>query len=249
MQQADWRAAYIALALAPLLACPMVYLLLPKSLDLGKQGKIAASGAGITLAGATRSHHFWLIAVAFLLVSAAVSGSIANFVPILTHRGLSATEAASMASIIGLAVVAGRIIAGLCLDRFWAPAVAAIMLSAPAVATFLLMQAGLPDAWLVGVAILIGLAAGAEFDLIAFLTSRYFGIAHYGKIYGWLYAAFIAGAAAGPPLFGHLYDRAASYAPALTLASMLFVAGSLLLLFLGRYPKLTVNHSATVAGS
>jgi len=54
--------------------------------------------------------------------------------------------------------------------------------------------------------VLIGFAAGAEFDIIAYLASRYFGLKNYSKIYSFLYASFSIGAAMGPPLFGLAFD-------------------------------------------
>jgi MFS family permease len=90
---------------------------------------------------------------------------------------------------------------------------------------------------LLGVAVaLIGLAAGAEFDLIAYLCSRYFGLKNYSQIYAWQFVAFSIASGAAPMIFGRVFDSAGSYNPALIAAALLFVAGGALLLALGRYP-------------
>ena len=77
--------------------------------------------------------------------------------------------------------------------------------------------------------------AGAEYDLIAFLVARYFGMKSYGVIYGALYSFFAVGAGIGPPVFGAAYDRSHSYAAPLTFAGVAMLAGALALLGLGRY--------------
>ncbi len=44
----------------------------------------------------------------------------------------------------------------------------------------------------------LGFAMGAELDLMGFLVARYFGLAEFGRIYGWLYGAFIFASGLGP---------------------------------------------------
>ena len=69
-------------------------------------------------------------------------------------------------------------------------------LSLPAVACGLLL--GMPSSplALAIAALLIGLAAGAELDVIAFLTSRYFGMRSFGEIYGVQLMFFAVGSGA-----------------------------------------------------
>ncbi|HYZ20679.1 MAG TPA: hypothetical protein VE690_00855, partial [Rhodopila sp.] len=63
--------------------------------------------------------------------------------------------------------------------------------------------------------ILFGLSAGGEVDLLAYLVSRYFGLRHYARVYGWMLSAFGTGVGIGPVLAGWTRDSAGSYAPAL----------------------------------
>ena len=86
-------------------------------------------------------------------------------------------------------------------------------------------------------AIFIGLAGGAEFDLVAYMTSRYFGLRHYGKLYGILFSSVIAGAALGPLMFGFGFDMTGSYQAVLLTVTGLFLVGSASQLLLGPYPK------------
>ena len=84
--------------------------------------------------------------------------------------------------------------------------------------------------------ILIGFAAGAEFDIIAYLASRYFGLKNYGKIYSLLYAAFALGAAVAPAIFGRAHDKFGNYDQIFFVSAILFLLGSVILLGLGKYP-------------
>lgn len=83
---------------------------------------------------------------------------------------------------------------------------------------------------------LLGFAAGAEADLIAYLTGRYFGMANYGKIYGMLYMPFGLFSAASPVVYAQVFDRTGSFDPMLQVAIGLFIVGGALLLTLGKYP-------------
>ena len=63
-------------------------------------------------------------------------------------------------------------------------------------------------------------------------------MAHYGKIYGFLYIPFGIGSALSPIIYGRVRDTTGSYDPMLFAAIFMFAIGGALLLALGRYPKL-----------
>ena len=85
--------------------------------------------------------------------------------------------------------------------------------------------------------ILIGFAAGAELDLMAFLAARYFGLAHYAKIYSILYATLAVCSGTAPMIFASVYDATGSYDLGYSMAAGLFLVSVVLILLLGRYPK------------
>jgi cytochrome c2 len=91
---------------------------------------------------------------------------------------------------------------------------------------------------------LIGLAAGAEYDLLAFMVARYFGMKSYGGVYGALYSFFALGAGVGPVVFGSNFDRTHAYTESLHLASALFLIPAVALLALGRYRQFTTGAAA-----
>ena len=244
-----WQTGYLAVGgFILVVSVPLIALLLeeqPKvaSVSAASSGSATASAAaatsplpGFVLAEALRQVAFWKIAIGFFLVSGVIAALIINLIPLLVDRGLAQQSAASIAGVMGIAVLVGRVGIGFLLDRFAAPAVARILLGICAVGCFALT---IPDAslWLVTISVLsLGLAAAAEVDLVAYLTSRFFGMRSYGEIYGWQLTSFYLGAALGPLAAGMAYDHYQSYAPTLYFACGAMVFGALVTGSLGK-PK------------
>jgi MFS transporter, OFA family, oxalate/formate antiporter len=235
-----WRAMFPIVALLPLLVALPVCLMLfrePRP-DERPAALNAADGnvAGMTFGAAVKTRQFWTLWISILLIAAAYGGAHIHMIPIVMDHGFSLPAAAGMMSIVGLGLLVGRIGVGFLLDRIWGPAVGFPVLCLPAVACFLLMGTG-SDVMAISVAaFLLGFAAGAESDLIAFLAARYFGMAHFGRIYGMLYMPFGLFSAISPLIYGIVRDRTGSYDAMLVVAAGLFVAGGALLVTLGRYP-------------
>jgi len=239
IEEYGWRKAFLGISLLPLaVALPVVIWLFREPEAKDANPLIApVSHAGVTVREALRDYRFWVIAASILCVAIGVGGSITNFQPLLMDRGFQPQEAAKIAGAIGISVIVGRLVAGYLIDRFWAPLVTLPMLALPAVACFLLAQSEVPAAAALLSAMLIGLAAGAETDLVAYLTARYFGLANYGRLYGLQYSVFGFASGISPFLFGKVFDVTGSYQPILYVAAVLFVVGAVALLTLGRYPK------------
>ena len=204
--------------------------------------------AGYSFAEALRSYRLWVLCFGIFLVGGSVAGLITSFVAMLTDRGFSLAEAAGYASIIGFSVICGRLGAGLLVDRLWAPAVAAVLLSFPAAAALALDMAPLTPVLAGLCAALIGLGAGAEVDLLAFLTSRYFGLRRYGSIYAVTFVFFSVSAGLAPTAFGLVYDWSGTYSLALRFAATACILGSLAMLTLGRYPDFAGRRDTKAIG-
>lgn len=232
-----WRNAILCIALLPVtLAFPIVFVWFKPIAVLSAEHSATSSQAGLTLRQATRDFRFWVLTFSILIIYLAISGVMTNLVPALTDTGLNSSQAAQIAGGVGLAMIIGRIGVGILVDRFWAPGIAAIILVLPAFSCWLFQTSSdLPTLYFA--AIILGLAAGAELDLLAFLTARYFGTTHFAKIYAFQYAALAIGSATAPTLFAHIYDVQGTYTLAFTLAMVFFVIGGSILLSLGRYPN------------
>jgi MFS family permease len=83
--------------------------------------------------------------------------------------------------------------------------------------------------------VLLGIAAGTEIDMLGYLSSRYFGLRHFGQLYGYIFAVFSAGAALGPYVLGVCFDQFHSYNDALFGYVGLLVLASGLIVSLGAY--------------
>ena len=208
-----WRAGYVALGALPLLiALPICLLKFHEPAEpVDVPGEPAPPLTGLSRAEALRSWRFWLLVVAMLFISFCLAGSVPNLEGILRDRGFDAGTILSLTPLIGLSAIAGRLAGGWLLDRIWAPGVAFVMLGMPAIA-FLILAGGTYDVTMATIAIvMIGFALGIEYDVLAFLTSRYFGLRAYAGLYAILYVSFSLGAGFAPLAFGLMRDANNDY--------------------------------------
>jgi MFS family permease len=217
-----WRQAYIVIGLmVMIIAIPVVGLFLketPQMLGLAPDGAEAKTetknpitqAAGMSSNEARQTSTFWLMVSAFFLMSASVHGCLIHLVPLLTDHGVSHQNAALATSLLGAALLFGRVGAGYLLDRFFASAVALCFFCGTALG-FILLWAGVSGGLAFAAAFLVGLGMGAEGDIIAYLVSRYFGLRAFGEIYGYAFAAFTLGGVVGPLLMGISFDSTGSY--------------------------------------
>ncbi len=237
-----WRASYRLLGLVMLLAAvPLPAFLLPRGPSGPSRESAPEPGArksaglqGLTAGQALRGATFWQILACFFLFSVSLNGCVAHFAPLLTDRGLSAQEAAMMASALGAATVVGRLITGWLLDRYFAPWVCAASFSMAAAGIALLVGSSAPAAgW--ASAVLMGYAMGAEADVMPYLVSRYFGLRAFTELYGYAFSGYAVAGALGPSLMGLSYDRSGDYRQVLLWFAGSIVVGVALLLKLPRY--------------
>ena len=200
-------------------------------------GPATAANIGLSCRDAAKTLSFWLILTSFLLVGIGITGMLAHLVPMLIDRGVAPAVAALCMSLLALGLVAGRILAGVLMDRFFAPYVAAVFLLG-LVAGIVLLATG-ASGWLIFVAALgVGLATGSEISEIAYISSRYFGPRAFGLIYGVMFSAFQLGSMAGAPLMGFYRDLTGNYLGALWATAGIVLVGTVLIALLGPYPEL-----------
>jgi predicted MFS family arabinose efflux permease len=229
-----WRSAYLSLGAMTLLAG------LPLTLAFVRENPAAASpaestAAGFTVAQGVRSPVFWIIVSSLFLGSVSVNGALTHLSPLLTDRGVPAGQAALVASSLGFAGFAGRLLTGYLLDRIFGPRVGLWMLGACAFGVLLLRTAA-SAGWALAAAVLIGLGLGAEADLTPYLLTRYFGLRSFSTLYGFTWTAYALAGALGPVLMGRAFDATGSYQGLLLLlAGATFVSAALYAL-LPRYP-------------
>jgi cyanate permease len=240
----DWHAAYTILgSMVLLISIPVVAAILkekPQDLGLSPDGAQLgavlpqANLAGLSRSEAWRSQTFWILVCAFSLVSVSVQGCLVHVTAMLTDRGMTARTAAFGASVMGAAVLIGRIGTGYLLDHFFAARLAVLLFGGAAVGIGLLLMSAAPAGAFVA-AFLVGLGLGAEVDMIAYLVSRYFGLRSFAEIYSVVFGAFALAGAFGPLIMGAGFDRTGSYSAPLVGFLLATVVATALMTRLGPY--------------
>jgi MFS family permease len=238
-----WRGAYLGLA------CVIIILALVPVLAFVREPTRAGAGhlpgdlspgsalPGVSMKEAAHDRRFWYMLVSFFLAVVAINGSLVHVVPMLTDRGLPLSEAVKIISASGIALIVGRLLAGWIIDRIFAPYVAVFFLVCPLVGLLILALQPPAVPPVVGV-LLLGLGIGGETDLLSFMVSRYFGLAKFGTIYGWIFTAALVGNAVGSSILGWAFQLTHSYSATLVAYSLLLAVATGLTLVLGpyRYP-------------
>lgn len=235
-----WRAIFPVVSLLPLLiALPATLAFFREPQTEERPAALSTSTgelAGMTFRGAVRTRQFWLLWLSIFLIALAYGGAHIHLPAIVADHGIDRGAAAGIMGIVGIGLLCGRVGVGYMLDKIWGPAVAFPVLCLPAIAAFLLTGTS-GDMTIISIAaFFLGFAAGAESDLIAFLAARYFGMAHFGRIYGMLYMPYGLMSAISPVVYGTVRVNTGSYDQMLMAASVMFVVGGAMLFALGRYP-------------
>lgn len=231
-EAAGWRAAYLALAAVAIVAAPIVWFGF-RSVPQGRRASVSDVGpAGMTAREARSTGRFWLLTAISFAMAAGLGGVVVHLVPLFRDLGADPVQAAATASLVGLSSVVGRLGIGMLLDRFPAAIVSLAVLVLAAVGIGLLLVDGLAMGTVA--AILLGMAAGAEIDLLAYLTALHFGQRQYGAIYGWQYSVFALGYGLSPFAMGKMRDASGDYDAALTVSALLVGLAALLMLGLRR---------------
>jgi len=230
-----WRSGFVILAIIVLIAIPIVYLLIRDQPDVNDDEAASSTQEqeGLTLKAASRTSSFWMLAVIFFLIAVAVLGLIPAFIPLLQDAGMDAAAAGGLAAYLGLSVVFGRLGTGWLIDRIFAPYVLFGVFTIVALGCLALGVGGVRFALLGAIA--LGLAVGAEVDLIGYFTAKYYGLKHYGAIYGVMYSIFSLGAIISPAVTGAIWDHTGNYNLALYIASGLVITAAVLALALPKF--------------
>jgi MFS family permease len=242
-----WRSAYVVLGgMVIAVTIPIVGLFLketPRLMGLQPDGvtsvvttaaQLSEGVQGLSRDEAWRVVTFWQVVAAFFFMSVSVHGCLIHLVPMLTDRGLSEQSAAFATSLLGGALLLGRVGAGYLLDRLTATAVATGFLTGAALGVFLLWSEAIGGLAFTA-AILVGLGVGAETDLMPYVVSRYFGLRAFGEILGCVLTAWGLGGVVGPFLMGVGFDSTGSYSLVLAAFIVATVVAAGLMARLGPY--------------
>lgn len=241
-----WRLSYGALgALLLLVMVPLGYLFFreqPERYGLQPDGREtpppspsgiapapAAAEVNWTLAEASRTFAFWLVAVSAAVIAMISTGLFFHMVSIFSDNGLPSTMAAAVYTPIAAATAVTTLGSGVLIDRFPLRRVLASALLLLALATGAAGYLGsAPLA--VGYGLALGGSMGLFRTIVAVAWAHYFGRAHLGSVSGAATTILIVGAALGPIPLGVARDYLGSYNQmllALTLLPLLLAVATL----------------------
>lgn len=203
------------------------------ALPYGHERQWTASGepvvqavSGVTLRTALATIPFWLIVATYLLSHFAQVGAIQNQVPLLEDAGFPVSVSAGALGAVGLCSAFGKFGFGWLCDKIAAKWALAIGLALQVVSLLVLMSVGPGSpsalAWLY--ALTMGIGIGSWLPTMSMLVSGYFGLAHYGAIFGAVTIPYAVGSAVGPFVAGSMYDIYGNYEAVLLLFLILYAA-------------------------
>ncbi len=257
-----WRAAIAALAIAVIaVTIPTLFFLRDRPSDLGLQpygddgSKEAAelerteAAHGSTLRQAAHTRDFWLLASSFFVCGFTSNGLIGtHLIPHAVEHGFTEVTAATAVGLMGMMNVVGTLASGWLTDRYDNRRLLAFYYAFRALSiAFLPVILAVP--WLFVFAIVYGLDWIATVPPTVNLTSRLYGRAHMGTIYGWIFCSHMVGAALAAYLGGAVHDALGDYTSMFLAASLLgFIAAGLAMrISIPGRPDRTPEATAAVA--
>lgn len=239
-----WRETYTILGLGALVLVLPLVLLFFRGDDAARQTRQFASKkpeakrlARQILFRQLLSFRFIRLALACFLLTVATMGIQVHFVPLAMGGGLSREAAASMAGLIGVGAIAGRLTCGFLLDRLRGQLVGAAFFVLPVFTSFLLIQYS-GDLTTGSIAAFVhGLSLGAELDALMFLIGRYYGLNNYAALVGTVMGGVVLAVGIGPTIAGTIHDMTGSYDGFVMMAIACFAAAAILVASLGDYEK------------
>ena len=170
-----------------------------------------------------------LLAAAFIFAIASYALSN-NMVPVLVGEGLSPAMAAATVALLGIGVIAGRLLGGYLLDTLDGNKVAAGCVVLQIIPIVILLATSGSQVWAALACLIVGLSVGTELDAAAYLAARHFGSRNFGSVFGIINGTLLFSAGVAPMAANYVYDVTRSYdwvligiIPPLLIAAILFL--------------------------
>lgn len=201
-----------------------------------KADAAAATLPGLTVREGLAGGAFYKLMIAGGVYSLVLVGLNLNLQALLEDRGVQPMNAAWQVSLLGWFSITSRLVTGHLMDRIRPDLVGGIAFILPTIGCMLLL---IPDGGTIvqmaAIAIL-GLSIGGELGVVTYLSTRYFGMRSFGKLYGGVLIPMAIGTASGPILAAAVHDRYGTYTPFIYLTITLMIVGGIALFTLGRPP-------------
>ena len=245
-----WRAMVLTVTAVVLIVIPVVALLMrerPEDVGLAPYGEtggpkpVAAAPQGNpfglaihTLAGATRSRDFWLLAGSFFCCGASTNGLIGtHLIPACLDNGIPEVASASLLAGMGIFNMVGTTGSGWLSDRVDNRVLLAIYYSLRGLSLLFLPFSFVSFYGLSLFALFYGLDWIATVPPTVRLIANSFGKEKAGIIYGWIFTSHQLGSAAAAYFAGLMRADLGSYLEAFILSGLLCFAAALMVMFIG----------------
>lgn len=233
-----WRMGFVGVGLSwVIVSVPVVFLLFRE----GNGAKVTAASTsapvvhpGLTLSEGIRTRAFLGLMISFGAFSFYNMAIATNLVPLLSETGITPMQAAGIASIMGLAGIIARLLAGFLLDRWPGNIIGMVCQFLPVLGCAILLLDA-PSALMLSVAVAcFGIATGAEMDAALYLATRHFGLKAFAALFGAIITFGAVNAAIGPYVAGRLHDTAGSYDGLLMVIMVVMTIGAIAIGATGR---------------
>ncbi len=239
----DWRVAFAVIGLIAWLVVASLSLVLrkaPSDIGLLPDG-VKAEGVkiglqnrennrqpdGLSLPQAYRTRSFWFMVFAWMFCSLSLHLVLTHSVPHAIDMGISPMDAAVIISLIGGAIICGRLVLGRISDIIGrkALAVGCALVEVGALIWLIWIR----ELWMFHLfAIVFGFSSGGLGMLTTALVGDVFGVRYIGAILGAVVVGWAVGAAIGPAMGGFVFDASGSYFIAFAIAAVAILITGLL---------------------
>lgn len=239
-----WRAGCLAIA-ATIAVVGVVALLLVPARDGDAAPGVGERKAGRDYRAIARSRVFWILLLGVLLCNLYHSVTTTQLGIMLGDAGAGG-HVAVLVTVFAIAVIVGRFICGVALDRLPAQVVAAVAMALPGLGCLLIASPWDGVGVLTVAVCCLGAAWGAEGDVIAYLVARHFDLAVYSTVLSILSAVIGVSSALGAVVLSRMLAASNSFDGFLIVAGTAAFIGGALLLLLRRRDVVFTNQSTNV---
>lgn len=248
IDQYSWREGYLVLAVFTGVCGFTALALAPRS---DSRERNSSSGGTITAdryGEIIRNPTFQLILVGFILCNFAFTMQTQHLKVILLDNGVSSLVGSFAISLFASSVIMGRLLCGIALDRYPSHWVATIAMGLPGVGLGLLATGTSETAFVFAAVLCVGVALGAEIDVLAYLVGRFFSLRVFSSVQGLLMGGLAFSVASGALILSVVLDFSGRYTAFLVFCSASALVGSFLFFMLRGRPVFIPEEGAVDTG-
>ncbi|MET0704338.1 MAG: MFS transporter [Mycobacterium sp.] len=243
-----WRAGCLAVAATLAVIGTLALLLLPRGdAQSGRTRSRRTTRIDYQVIG--RSPVFWILLAGVMLCNLYHTVTTAQLGVMLGDSVGPGEAVALLISIFAVAVIVGRFVCGMALDRLPPQAVAAVAMGLPGVGCLLIASPWDSLAVVMLAVCCLGAAWGAEGDVIAYLVARRFSLDIFSTVLSLLSAAIGVSSALGAFILSRTLQVSQSFNGFLSFAGVAAFVGGILFLLLGRHPAVGSPVEDTIDGA